>query len=58
MTTVDAVAALLTDDHVVLGLTDAGAHVDQLCDAPLPTDLLGTWVRERQRCPSSRRSAS
>ena len=32
---------------VALGLSDAGAHIDQLCDAPLPTDLLGTWVRER-----------
>jgi N-acyl-D-aspartate/D-glutamate deacylase len=42
-----AVAELLTSDHVVLGLSDAGAHVDQLCDAPLPTDLLGTWVRDR-----------
>ena len=31
----------------MLGLSDAGAHIDQLCDAPLPTDLLGTWVRER-----------
>ncbi len=30
------------------GLSDAGAHVGQLCDAPLPTDLLGNWVRERQ----------
>ena len=30
------------------GLSDAGAHVGQLCDAPLPTDLLGTWVRERE----------
>jgi N-acyl-D-amino-acid deacylase len=44
---VDEVAGLLTHDQVVLGLSDAGAHVDQLCDAPLPTDLLGTWVRER-----------
>ena len=44
---VDAVAELLAADHVVLGLSDAGAHVDQLCDAPLPTDLLGMWVRER-----------
>jgi N-acyl-D-aspartate/D-glutamate deacylase len=44
---VDAVAELLVADHVVLGLSDAGAHVDQLCDAPLPTDLLGTWVRDR-----------
>ncbi len=45
---VDAVGHLLAHDHVVLGLSDAGAHVDQLCDAPLPTDLLGTWVRERK----------
>jgi N-acyl-D-amino-acid deacylase len=36
----DEVGRLLTEDHVVLGLTDAGAHVDQLCDAPLPTDQL------------------
>jgi len=47
----EPVAALLTHDHVVLGLSDAGAHVDQLCDAPLPTDLLGTWVRERKVMP-------
>jgi N-acyl-D-aspartate/D-glutamate deacylase len=50
----DAVAGLLTEEHVVLGLTDAGAHVDQLCDAPQPTDLLGTWVRERQVLPLER----
>jgi N-acyl-D-aspartate/D-glutamate deacylase len=48
---IDAVGRLLTHDHVVLGLSDAGAHVDQLCDAPLPTDLLGTWVRERAVMP-------
>jgi N-acyl-D-aspartate/D-glutamate deacylase len=48
---VDAVAQLLTHEHVVLGLSDAGAHVDQLCDAPLPTDLLGRWVRERGVMP-------
>ncbi|HEY4396096.1 MAG TPA: amidohydrolase family protein [Acidimicrobiia bacterium] len=48
---VEAVGRLLTHEHVVLGLSDAGAHVDQLCDAPLPTDLLGTWVRERQVMP-------
>jgi N-acyl-D-aspartate/D-glutamate deacylase len=45
---VDAVSHLLTHDSVALGLSDAGAHVDQLCDAPLPTDLLGRWVRERE----------
>ncbi len=33
---VSEVGRLLTEDHVVLGLTDAGAHVDQLCDAPEP----------------------
>ena len=48
------VGSLLTEDHVVLGLTDAGAHVDQLCDAPSPTDLLGTWVRERELMPVER----
>src|SRR5580704_17700417 len=48
------VERLLTEDHVVLGLTDAGAHVDQLCDAPAPTDLLGTWVREREVMPLER----
>ncbi len=48
---VDAVSALLTHDHVALGLSDAGAHIDQLCDAPLPTDLLGRWVRERAVMP-------
>ena len=48
---VEAVSKLLTHDHVALGLSDAGAHVDQLCDAPLPTDLLGTWVRDRQLMP-------
>ena len=48
---VEAVGHLLTHEHVVLGLSDAGAHVDQLCDAPLPTDLLGTWVRDRELMP-------
>ena len=43
-----AVRDLLTHERVVLGLSDAGAHVGQLCDAPLYTDLLGTWVRERR----------
>lgn len=44
----DGVAILLQADGCTLGLSDAGAHVGQLCDAVLPTDLLGTWVRERQ----------
>jgi N-acyl-D-amino-acid deacylase len=51
---VDAVAHLLTHESVALGLSDAGAHIDQLCDAPVPTDLLGTWVRERKIMPLER----
>ena len=47
----DGVKALLSDPHTTLGLSDAGAHVGQLCDAPLPTDLLGNWVRDRQAIP-------
>lgn len=43
----DEVAFLLGEEHVALGLSDAGAHVGQLCDAPQATDLLGNWVRER-----------
>jgi N-acyl-D-aspartate/D-glutamate deacylase len=48
---VDAVSRLLTHESVALGLSDAGAHIDQLCDAPLPTDLLGKWVRDRAVMP-------
>jgi N-acyl-D-aspartate/D-glutamate deacylase len=50
----EQVGELLMHDRVVLGLSDAGAHVDQLCDAPLPTDLLGRWVRERGVMPLER----
>ena len=41
------VAKLLQADHCTLGLSDAGAHCDQLCDAPQATDFLGSWVRDR-----------
>ena len=41
------VAILLQEEGCTLGLSDAGAHVGQLCDAPLPTDLLARWVREK-----------
>jgi N-acyl-D-aspartate/D-glutamate deacylase len=43
----DAVAELLKDRHIVLGLSDAGAHASQLCDACFSTHLLGHWVREK-----------
>jgi len=45
------VADLLVDEHCVLGLSDAGAHAGQLCDAPQATDLLGNWVRDKGVLP-------
>jgi N-acyl-D-aspartate/D-glutamate deacylase len=42
------VAELLRDPTVVLGLSDAGAHASQLCDASFSTHLLGHWVRDKQ----------
>jgi N-acyl-D-aspartate/D-glutamate deacylase len=43
----DEVAELLKDPHVVLALSDAGAHASQICDSVYATHLLGHWVRER-----------
>jgi N-acyl-D-amino-acid deacylase len=45
---------LLTHPQVALGLSDAGAHIGQLCDAPLPLDFLGHWVRDKQVMPIER----
>ena len=44
----EGVALLLNTEGCTLGLSDAGAHVGQLCDAVLSTDLLGSWVREKK----------
>lgn len=41
-------ADLLADRRTLLGLSDAGAHASQLCDACYSTHLLGHWVRERK----------
>jgi N-acyl-D-aspartate/D-glutamate deacylase len=35
----------------MLGLSDAGAHMSQLCDACSYTHLLGHWVREKNLLP-------
>lgn len=43
----DEVAECLTHPDTVLGLSDAGAHASQLCDACFSTHLLGHWVREK-----------
>ena len=47
----EGIEHLLQQEQMALGLSDAGAHVGMLCDAPLPTDLLGNWVRERGVIP-------
>lgn len=50
----DGVTHLLQQEQMAIGLSDAGAHVGMLCDAALPTDLLGNWVRERGVLPLER----
>jgi N-acyl-D-aspartate/D-glutamate deacylase len=46
----DAVAAMLGNKTVVMGLADAGAHVGQIMDASQPTFFLTYWVREKGFC--------
>lgn len=41
-----AVAAMLTNKNVVVGLGDAGAHVAMTLDAGQPTYVLSHWVRD------------
>ena len=43
----EVVERLITHPDVLLGLSDAGAHVDQHCDAGMPTYLLHEWVHKR-----------
>src|SRR5262245_386530 len=47
----EAIEWLLQQDGMLIGLSDAGAHVSQLCDARMATDLLGQWVRDRGALP-------
>jgi N-acyl-D-aspartate/D-glutamate deacylase len=44
----DEVGELLADKRTLLGLSDAGAHASQLCDACYSTHLLSHWVRDRK----------
>ncbi|WCO66116.1 amidohydrolase family protein [Iamia majanohamensis] len=43
----DQIAELLAYPDLLLGLSDAGAHTSQLCDANYATWLLGHWWRDR-----------
>jgi N-acyl-D-amino-acid deacylase len=51
---IEGVSRLLRGDGCILGLSDAGAHVGQLCDAVMPTDFLAHWVRDRGVMPLER----
>lgn len=46
--------ALLNAEGCMLGLSDAGAHANQQCDASYSTHLLGHWVREQGALPLER----
>jgi N-acyl-D-amino-acid deacylase len=47
----EELAELLRDRRAVLGLSDAGAHASQLCDANFATFLLGNWSRDKGVIP-------
>ena len=47
----DVVHEMLTDDAMVMGVADGGAHVGVICDAGAPTFLLTHWARDRRRGP-------
>ena len=44
----DSIEELLKDPNTMIGLSDAGAHASQLCDAKYSTEFLSTFVRERK----------
>jgi N-acyl-D-aspartate/D-glutamate deacylase len=44
----NSIQELLEDPTTVIGLSDAGAHASQLCDAKYSTEFLSTFVRNRQ----------
>ncbi|MGE0878585.1 MAG: amidohydrolase family protein [Acidimicrobiia bacterium] len=45
----DAVFTIMTHPHCVMTFSDSGAHVSQIMDSSIQTNLLAYWVRERQR---------
>jgi N-acyl-D-aspartate/D-glutamate deacylase len=47
----EPVREMLGHPHTLLGLSDAGAHCNIMCDASMPTSMLGYWSRDRTRGP-------
>jgi N-acyl-D-aspartate/D-glutamate deacylase len=48
------ITMLVQNEGCIMGLSDAGAHISQICDAVMPTDFLSSWVRDRQVMPIER----
>ncbi len=44
----EQIGEMLRNDRLLLGLSDAGAHTSQLCDADFSSWLLQHWWRERK----------
>ncbi|MCW5622484.1 MAG: amidohydrolase family protein [Burkholderiales bacterium] len=47
----EAVGRMLCDEHGMLSLSDAGAHLTFLCDAGFGLHFLGHWVRDKGLMP-------
>ena len=45
----ERITPMLRHPAAVMALSDAGAHMDTLCDQGFTTYLLGHWVREQRR---------
>jgi N-acyl-D-amino-acid deacylase len=43
----DIPVELLDDARTLIGISDGGAHVDQICGAGYTTDMIGTFVRDK-----------
>jgi len=44
----EQLADMVRDSRTLIGLSDAGAHLDMLCECGYPTYLLAHWVREKR----------
>ncbi len=44
----ERVARKFSDPRTMIGISDAGAHVDMLCNAGYPTYMIGKFVRSQQ----------
>ncbi|HEX4901577.1 MAG TPA: amidohydrolase family protein [Acidimicrobiales bacterium] len=42
---------MLTSPHAMVGLSDAGAHCNSICDGSMPTTAISHWTRDRTRGP-------